>query len=286
MNEVLGYRRDDESPDCLRLERERALDADRKRTLQKVQCGEWCGIVAVRLRQHALARLAQHHLAAGRRLQNSAGEAHLRSARVRFPALQHARDLACTTAQNRGVHPLIDQANALRFARINRTACEDDVECCTHADQARQTCGSAKTGDDAELNFGQSDARLFAVGCNAVGARQDELGAAAQADSINCGYGGNRQSSQMREHLLARACFCGSFPWVGDRADLVYVGTRDEGAIFPAPDHHRSNAAGRRVICHLTYDLVEPLHHCAAQDIHARTSAVECEPRHCLLIDR
>ena len=83
-------------------------------------------------------------------------------------------------------------------------ACENDVERLGQADEAREPRAAAPRGEDAELNFRQSELRGL-VGCGvAEVAREADLEAAAQGRAVNRGGSRQRERGEPAEDALAK----------------------------------------------------------------------------------
>ena len=79
----------------------------------------------------------------------------------------------------------------------------DNVERLRQANQAGQACGTAPRWNEADLRFGQADARGFFRGRDAPIASERNFKTAADARAVNGGDGHQRQRGDAIEHGLA-----------------------------------------------------------------------------------
>ena len=121
------------------------------------------GIVAVRLRQHRFARLAEDDAAR----QRIAFDVELRAVRCRGASASVENCLAMSSRIGGG-NDFVDETHSLGALPVERLAVEDDVERGGKPDEARQLRRAAPRREDAELRLRQSDLRLRAVGHDAV----------------------------------------------------------------------------------------------------------------------
>src|SRR5690606_38802927 len=176
------------------------------------------------------------------------------------------------------MHALGDETDAVRLARRNGRAGEDDGERFAEPDQTRQPRRAAEPRNNAELHFREADPRLGPVARDAGVAGEDHLGAATETDSIDGGHAGNRQQVEATEYRLTE---CGRglrFGRVRDRGDLRYVCAGNEPAILAAAKDDRADPAGPRDGLELAAQRVQPRHHVARQQIDTRIRTVENEP--------
>src|SRR5690606_23562081 len=109
--------------------------------------------------------------------------------------------------------------------------------------------------------------RLGSLTRESVGAGEDELGAAAEADAIDRGNGGNGQLLEPPEQPLPRARLRLRFSRVRDRDDRVYVRTGDEAAILAAPHDQRAHGVLARLLLDRAEQLLEALHRRLVQQV-------------------
>ena len=124
---------------------------------------------------------------------------------------------------------LVDDAVGKRFRRSDRLAGDDHLQRLLGADKARQALRAASTRQQAELHFGQADAR-FRRG-NPIVAGERQLEAAAERGAVQC------RDHRLRQRLdrgddLAQARGLRRLAEFGD------VGTGEKRAPR-AGDHHR-----------------------------------------------
>jgi hypothetical protein len=86
----------------------------------------------------------------------------------------------------------IDQPHPLRPLRIERAAREDEVESGYEPDQPRKPLRPAEARDDPELRFGKADLDGLRIGRDPNGARERQLRAASETDSVDRARGGHR----------------------------------------------------------------------------------------------
>ena len=100
--------------------------------------------------------------------------------------------------------------------------------------------GAVKARDDPEFHLGQAKARaLFAVR-DAIMAGESKLQAAAQAEAVDCGHGGNGQpldAVENRGHGVDRLC---DFRFGLEVIELADVGSGDETLLLAG---HENQAA-------------------------------------------
>jgi hypothetical protein len=160
-----------------------------------VEGGERRGIVAVRLLDHTVAGLFEHHAAADRialeqQTRRTGGTAPRRSERS-------AGDRAGTSerdvAQDRRMHHLVDKAHLERAPRPDRLPGENHVEGRLESHTARKPLRAAHAGDEPELHLRRGERRLRMVRADAVAAGQRDLETAPEAGTVNRGDDGDAQ---------------------------------------------------------------------------------------------
>ena len=130
--------------------------------------------------------------------------------------------------QPRRGHRARDQARLRGAARIERTSGEDEVECRRNTDQPRQARGAAEAGEDPEQHFGQSDLGVRLLARDPRIAREREFGATAQTHAVDRGHRRRAQRREPGEHRMSAAHDRDHLGGIGDRADRVDIGARDE----------------------------------------------------------
>ncbi len=148
---------------------------------------------------------------------------------ARPPAAGEApRGLEGDVAQDRLRHELVHDAKPERLGRALHFARKDDVEGRARADQPRQALAAARAGQDAELDFREADLGLGMVAGNAIGARQRELEAAAQAPAVNAHRDGFAEIRNAIDQLLPFGREPLRLGGVGEGDELLDVGAGDE----------------------------------------------------------
>ena len=136
-------------------------------------------------------------------------------------------------------------------------ACGDCVERGFNANEARQTLGAARAGDQAEVHLRQTDTRRRLS--DAVMRREGHFETAAEAHPMHGGH------DQQRRRLDAVA-EVGQMRLHRRLAEFGDVGARDKGAAF-AHDHHGAHAAFGLGAVHA---IGQPLPHGLAQRVDGR----------------
>src|SRR5256885_8610513 len=114
-----------------------------------------------------------------------------------------ARGLQRDVAQNGLGDQLVYDAEAERLGGALHLAREDDVERRARADQSWQPLATARTRQDAELDFRETDLGLGMVAGDAISARQGQLESAAQARAVDPCDNGLAELRNAVDQLLA-----------------------------------------------------------------------------------
>src|SRR5712691_11065118 len=106
------------------------------------------------------------------------------------------RELLGDVEEDCARYDVVDEADFLRAASIERAAFENDVQRRRQPNQPRQLRCPAPGGKNAELRFGQSDRRFRTVRHYAPVATDRELASAAETCAVD---GGDFDLRQLRE---------------------------------------------------------------------------------------
>jgi len=152
---------------------------------------------------------------------------------------------------------LVDDSIFPRLGRSDRLAGHDHPQCLLRSDKARQPLGAARTGQQAELDLGQTDACSRHRDTEVAGERQFE--AAAQSGAVQ------RRDDRLR-HRLDRGDDVVKARRLGRLAEFCNVGAGEEGAAG-AGNHHRLDCI---VVARLGQRLSESGPHLVLQRIDRR----------------
>ena len=152
-----------------------------------------CLIVVVGLlAQHGVGR--HQHLHAARRVRSAArdlealGIPGLQRLGARGDGIHHP--LPCRRPLSANFHHGVDHADLQRIERLDALAFHQQGCGRLHAGQARQALRAAGAGQQAQRDFGKTEARLGIVGRDAMMASQRDFHAAAQGRTVErCGDG-------------------------------------------------------------------------------------------------
>ena len=136
------------------------------------------------------------------------------------------------------VDDAVDHAQRLRGRCRQGAAGEHEVHRGGRADQARQTHAAAPAGIDAQLHFGQADAGGGIVGHDAIAAGQRDFGAAAHAESVDRGDGGEGQVGDALEDALAAEDGIADGAFRVERLELADIGACDEAFVLGRAQDH------------------------------------------------
>ncbi len=245
----------------------------------RVDGGERCRVVAARLLQRFLARLAQddgttdrvfleEHAARASRTRRCVA-APLTGGDFPGPA---SRDVD----ENGGMDHLVHQADLEGFPRANVAAGEDHVERRLQPDGAGQALGAAGAGKEPELDLGHREHGLRMIGRDAPGAGQRRLQAATQAPTMDGCHHREAQPLEALEQGMADPARGLRVSRAAPLEKLLDVGAGDEGVLF-SRDEHRS--ADRDVRLETIEQRGELVAHTARDDVHRRARGVEGDHR-------
>jgi hypothetical protein len=137
-----------------------------------------------------------------------------------------------------GGKDFINEAKAEGFCRVDYLSGKHHAEGATWTDKASEALGAAVAGDQAKLDFGETQASLIAG--DPEGTSEGKFAAAAESDTVNSGDNGFagvlEQRFDEREDMLAplRDGEAGEGVGFGECAN---VGARCEGTITGAGKH-------------------------------------------------
>ena len=226
-----------------------------------------------------LARLACGHLDHFRRDQLAreprvGGPGHESLFEGAFDALECER--GCGFDQARRVHDLVDQADRARRRCREAAAGEHHVHGSRGADQLRQTGAAAPAREDAQHHFGQADLRRRIVRGHAIAAGQRYLGAAAHAEAVDRGDGGEGQFRDALEEVLAAADRVADGAFCVELLEFADVGAGDETLFLGRAQHQRLRRFQRDAF----EQAVQFDQHALSEGVHRLAFAVEGQHQH------
>ena len=124
-----------------------------------------------------------------------------------------------------------------RLARVDGIACQHEFHRRSHAAQAHGPHGTAETGMDAQLNFGQAQDALVRIDGDAIVARQRQFESATQRMTFDDSDRRAGQVFQPIENPLALAHEFIGLSHAIDAREFIDVGAHDEAAGFSRIDN-------------------------------------------------
>ena len=210
--------------------------------LYRSQGGERRRIVASGLLQYLLSRSAVNQSAAGR----SAVEKHAGNATLQLPLRKALtsesfsrgyRDLP----EYAGGYDLIDESQPICLGSTLRLSRQNHVQRGSRANQPRKSLAAARSGNQSELHLGEAEHRLGMIRCDPVVAGQRNLETAAQTSAVDGGDDGLLEGFQAADRFLALEAEPLGLRLIGDRRELLDVGTGDEVVGLAGDEHNRAD---------------------------------------------
>src|SRR5205814_8370269 len=90
-------------------------------------------------------------------------------------------------AKDRGMYELVDQSQLQRLLCADLFASENEVECTRQPNLPRQPLRTSGARNQPELNFRQTENRLWVIGSDAIPARDRRLKPAAETRTVHRG---------------------------------------------------------------------------------------------------
>jgi hypothetical protein len=228
MKQVLGRGRDRELTHGPRLGIEAGCGSALQGGTDHLDRRERGGIATAGRARRLLARLVENEPTPERPLDQQAFQPSWRPSAWALAADLAAGEGPYVVQKAGGREERVREADAERLTAGDRLAGEDDVEGRDQAHPARQADAAAPSGDDPQLDLGQADAQVLAVGDDDEGRSQRELRAAAEAGAGDRRDGGEGETFPGREKSVsvarARLCQLG----IADAGDLRDVGAGNE----------------------------------------------------------
>src|SRR5450759_4124877 len=221
------------------------------------------GIVSARFGKRLLARLPQHECAP-RRVPIDQQALHPSGAALALPSSLRdlARPLDRHASKYGRVHELIDQPEVERFLGADLLAGENQVQRIGEPDSPRQPLCSARTGDQSQLNFRETEDGSWMIGRNAIVAGERSLESSAQTCAMyRRDYRHPKVFDGIEQHLTIPAqplSVCRSL----ELQKLFDIGARNPNVWF-ATDEHRG--VDGRVALESAHQRDELVLHCAVQ---------------------